>query len=43
MEEKKTHKFPKNGSETGQVTSSNYVMTLCLIEVISNNNRRGIT
>ena len=31
MEEKKTHKFPKNGSETGQVTSSNYVMTLCLI------------
>ena len=25
------------GEETGQVTPSNYVMTPCLIEVISNN------
>ena len=38
MEDKKTHKLPKNGPKTIQVTSSNYVMTTpCLI---SNNEIR---
>ena len=38
IEDKKTHKFPKNGPKNRpQVTPSNYIMTPCLIQVISNN------
>ena len=31
MENKKTHKFPKNEPKNSQVTLSNYVMAPCLI------------
>ena len=37
MEDKKVHKFLKNGPKTGQVISLNYVVTPCLIQVIYNN------